>query len=36
VLTTFLRGEKIFENAEFADPCGRLLRGVNRRGAEGR
>jgi allantoinase len=36
VHATFLRGEKIFENAEFAEPCGRLLRGVNRRGAEGR
>jgi allantoinase len=36
VHATFLRGEKIFEHAEFAEPSGRLLRGVNRRGAEER
>lgn len=36
VHSTYLRGERIFDNAEFAEPSGRLLRGVNRRSAEGR
>lgn len=35
VRATYLRGERIFDNAEFTPPRGRLLRGVTRRGAEG-